>query len=97
MDINAHHFDTLLSTEAGVFIRKVWRPGRDLNPGHSGDSRIYWAELYYQGVSEGGIAFPRTVFIGIKTSIYKFLAMTARRAFLSISKISRELLTDPAA
>ena len=32
-----------------IFKTKIWRPGRDLNPGHSGDSRIYWAELYYQG------------------------------------------------
>ncbi len=26
-----------------------WRPGRDLDPGPAGDSRIYWTELYYLG------------------------------------------------
>ena len=30
-----------------------WRPGRDLNPGQAGDSRLYWAGLYYQGFLEG--------------------------------------------
>ena len=34
---------------------KKWRPGRDLDPGPAGDSRIYWTELYYLGLSAATI------------------------------------------
>ena len=37
----------------GILESKCWRPGRDLNPGQAGDSRLYWAGLYYQGFLEG--------------------------------------------
>lgn len=32
-----------------------WRPGRDSDPGPAGDSRIYWAKLYYLGISAARI------------------------------------------
>ena len=32
-----------------------WRPGRDSDPGPAGDSRIYWTELYYLGISAARI------------------------------------------
>jgi hypothetical protein len=32
-----------------------WRPGRDSDPGPAGDSRIYWTELYYLGISAATI------------------------------------------
>ena len=31
-------------------LKKRWRPGRDSDPGPTGDSRIYWTELYYLGI-----------------------------------------------
>jgi len=36
-------------TKIPELIRRKWRPGRDLDPGPAGDSRIYWARLYYLG------------------------------------------------
>jgi hypothetical protein len=38
------------NTKIDLRLRKViWRPGRDLDPGPAGDSRIYWTGLYYLG------------------------------------------------
>jgi hypothetical protein len=56
----------------------MWRPGRDLNPGPAGDSRLYYSGiakncfvtgLYYQGSELGfGAVVTREIFSLIKLS-----------------------------
>jgi hypothetical protein len=54
--INAQRLENVANSTKERKMKKVdenqeekWRPGRDSNPGPTGDSREYWTGLYYLG------------------------------------------------
>ena len=57
---NILHLIVKKSAFQAFFGKKEWRPGRDSDPGPAGDSRIYWTELYYLGISAARIKSTNT-------------------------------------